>query len=174
MSHHPAAYAARLANAIMSTTIQPASVAPPRKRWRKRWIALGLLLVAIGVSSAVFTHLYTAGERDVAAALAETDALDPSWRWDDILARRAVVADADNASLQVIKAHNASGKIYDQFRKHFGPDGDPHLNELAPDAPLGAEQIASLRALMADSRKALAESRKLKAMPKGRMPLTYA
>ena len=160
----------------MSTSVQPAPpmTSPPRKRRRKRWIALGIAIVALGVPLGLAVYFFSADERELAAALAETEELDPHWRWNDILARRAVIADEENASLQVIKAHNASGKLYEKFRKHLGPDGEVRLDQLSPADPLTPQQAADLRALMADCPEALMEARKLRFMPKSRMPIKYA
>ena len=159
----------------MSIAVHPPPLLTPpaRKRRRKRWIALALAVIALGAAFSLVAYFYSTDERDLAEVLAETDRLDPEWRWQNIVSRRAEIADADNASLQVIKAHRISGKVYDKFRKHFPPDGDPNLQGLAAAAPLPADQIAALRGLMADCPEARIEARKLRQLPKGRMPTKY-
>jgi hypothetical protein len=159
----------------MSASTQPAiPTQAGRLRRRRLPIAVGLALLAIGVPIAVWLWFHWANERGLAEALAETERLDPHWRFADILAGRAKVPDDENASLQVEVAMNASGKLHDVFRKHL-PDGDfDALHELPRTARLGDPQLALLRNLSVNCPEALAEARKLAAMHRGRPRITYS
>src|SRR5260370_2966624 len=159
----------------MSATAQPAlptQASPRRRRWR---IAIGLLLVVIGVPVGVWLWFHWSSERSLAEALAETERLDPHWHFADILAGRAAVPpDDENASLQVAVAMNASGKLYDVFQKHL-PDAEfDGVLHLPRTARLDDQQLAMLRNLCVNCPEAIAEARKLGGMPRGRPRITYA
>src|SRR5260370_35305298 len=110
----------------MSTTAQPAvPTQAGRTRRRGLLIAVGLVLATIGVPIAVWLWFRWSSERSLAEALADTERLDPHWRFADVLAGRAAVPNDENASLQGAVAMNASGKLHDLFRQHL-PDGEFH------------------------------------------------
>jgi hypothetical protein len=77
----------------------------PRRLWR--WLGrVALLLLLIGVLWAGYlwwslSAIATSGQRELAEILAELDATDPRWHWEDIEADRAAVPDDQN-SLRVI------------------------------------------------------------------------
>jgi hypothetical protein len=159
----------------MTLAAQPAApLKAPRSRRRRAAILLGLALVTVGVPVAAWLWFYVSDERALAAALAETERLDPHWRFDDILAHRAVVPDKENASLQVMVAINASGNLGDRFRKHFPTIQVEELRELSPIAALDDKQKVMLRAFWLDCPEAIAEARKLSDMPQGRPRIKYA
>jgi hypothetical protein len=138
-------------------------------------LLLAIALLLITVPLACWLLKYLSDERSVAAAIAETERLDPHWRFEDILARRAEIPDEENSSLQVLKAMAASGKLYDKLRQHLPPDGD--INALRPAHPpqtLGKNLLVRLRALVANCAEGIAEARELRDMPKGRPPIVYA
>ena len=79
---------------------------PPWQRRRRgmlvrRWVWRSLLLSALGslMIALVWRSYYQFdAEGEVERAVARVDATDPHWRWEDILAQRAAVADEQNAA----------------------------------------------------------------------------
>jgi hypothetical protein len=150
------------------------AVAPPTPRKRRRRLGWTLLIgVPVLMLATVATTLlwYSwSDERNAAAAIAETEQLDPRWRWEEILADRPPIADADNSARQVAKVMTVHGK----------PSFDVPLAEfeqaqmLAPANPLNRAQLAALRAFVAKTPDALAEARKLADFPTGRPRIQYA
>src|SRR5437899_6990848 len=76
--------------------------ARPRARWGRRLLRAFLLLVVLAIG-AYLVFSYLAG-RELAAAIAEADRLDPGWRLDDLEAAGAAIPDAENSALQVTAA----------------------------------------------------------------------
>src|SRR5438270_6266138 len=119
---------------------QPATLtAPPRPR-RRRWrIVAALFAVLIGGLVGAWWYIVWAEERDFQAALAETDALDPGWRYADLDAARAKIPDESNGALQVLKARRlgAGGGIAMNLEEQIGA--------LPANGQLNAEQTMALR-----------------------------
>ena len=72
-----------------------------QRRFRRfMWVAIGLLiLISIGVGLFWFYLERTAadGRRKLAAAIAETDALDARWRWEEMQEDFAPIPDNENS-----------------------------------------------------------------------------
>ena len=159
---------------------------PPRRRWRYV-VALLALVVLIGIG--VYVYLTISPERELQAAIAETDRLDPRWRLEDVEADRAVVPESENsatpamAAKQLLPKHwpysdvwpaspvppEASKKLEFLANVALG-NGFPNL---APQQQLNDEQATALRKEMTRAAGALAEARKLVDRTEGRYPITY-
>src|SRR5438067_12560761 len=76
--------------------------APPRpaRSWRRRGLLAFLLLLV--VAAAGYALLIYLGDRELKAALAEMDRLDPGWRFADLEAARANVPPEENSAPQVL------------------------------------------------------------------------
>ena len=73
------------------------------RRWVKRTLlGLGLLLF---IAAAVFLIrreiIFAQSEDELREAIAETERIDPHWRWDDLQANREPVPDEQNAVYQI-------------------------------------------------------------------------
>src|SRR5712692_6474271 len=81
----------------------------PVGKWRQRlrwalWVAFGLvILIAIGAGLVWYSLERAAaeGKKELAAVIAETDVLDPRWRWEQIEEDQPAIPDAEN-SMRVI------------------------------------------------------------------------
>jgi hypothetical protein len=131
---------------------------------------LGFFLALPGVPFAMWVYQSWHTDADVAAALAETDRLDPRWRFDDVLADRRPIADADNAALQVQKAKRLLPRT---TMNDFAADYEAVL-ESDPRTPLRPEQLLTLRQALSGRSEAMVEARKLADMPRGRPRIVYA
>jgi hypothetical protein len=77
-------------------------LATRKRRRRRRWAAaaaLGLAAVVGTVGLALYLNRYAT--RALEEAVAETDAADPNWRLDDLMATRECIPDDENAALVV-------------------------------------------------------------------------
>jgi hypothetical protein len=159
----------------MTTSAEPARPAGPTslprpRRWRRRLVLLVLVLLSPAIPTAVWVYFRMSEEQSAQQALAETDRLDPRWRFAEILAGRPPIPDTENGSLQVIKTM----KVYGKSSFHYsGPEFDA-IEKLPPTSRLTAEQAVWLRELLDGCPEAVAEARKLKDFPMGRPPIKYA
>src|SRR4051794_13470407 len=89
----------------------------PVSRWRwVRRILFGTLalLISTAIGRLAWWHYtYAQGQKELAAALAETEASDPRWRWEQIEEDRLKVPDAEN-SIFVLKKFEESSKDWYQ------------------------------------------------------------
>jgi hypothetical protein len=160
-----------------------ALVNAPRFRWlRRSAVGCGWFFVILFAAGLLGRGcLMEVGSQRMAVFEAETDQSDPGWRWEDVLKDRAVVADDENASLCVLAAHSMLPK--DWPRK---PAAAPAKKASSPPEPLGTrlQQLDPYRrlneALAAELREelkplapALAEARKVAALPRGRYEITW-
>jgi hypothetical protein len=152
--------------------IAPASAdtIPPRKRrWLRRLLVT--LLIFVGLPASYYFYARWSLHVETARAIAETDALDPRWRFEDIEADRKVLPDEGNSYVQVVKVIRLLG------RGGFGsPGANKHhlqvFGELPPTAELNVQQMEMIREAFEKCPNALVEARKLKDFPHGRFPIT--
>lgn len=156
----------------------------PSALGRRKYLA-AFIAVVLGLIVAAYLFLFYAADRDVARALAEADKLDPSWRLEDLEARRVAVPDEDNSALQTMAVANAippnwpswffpaAGQVSDlaeRQRKAL----EESFSELPPPVQLSEDQLAALGGEIGRAAAAVALARKLADMPRGRHPITYA
>jgi hypothetical protein len=149
----------------MSTTSPPAPVV---RKSRRRWLYLGaFVLLVIVAPFGLRSFADWQRERELAALYAEMDALDPNWRWLDLVASfPAPPPDDQNAAVQMLKVRDRVA------RSVFGV---VKFSKNAPNFPnlrLPEKDAAALRAALGKLDAAsLEETRKLKDMPDGRFPI---
>src|SRR2546421_12173139 len=92
------------------------------RRWLRWTIRIGLglgFLVCVGIALVWFYLERTAaeGKKQLATAIAETDALDPRWRWEEIQEDLPQIPDAENSmrvihqAMDLLKGWNASSLV---------------------------------------------------------------
>ena len=166
----------------MSTASIPAGpAAPPRRTpwFRRRWLVALAILVALPCSMAGLglICLGTVALRAEREAIAEADRADPGWRLADIEAARAVVPDAENAALVVLRAASLMGPGGPYAGLHLGASADNwpfrrHLltYNLDPTAALAPSTAAAYADDLAPFDAARAAARGLAGMRRGRYP----
>ena len=138
------------------------------KKWRKRFLVLGGMAVVAAAGFAVL--LWTArqsGQRAYAEAVAEADAADPHWRWDDLNARRTFPPPEQNGADLVTKINslipNDWGKPADPDEEMWSPLGD---REVANERPTAAE-LDFARTELGRAKEAVTVARTLADVPAG-------
>jgi hypothetical protein len=142
---------------------------PRRRRWVRR-IVLGLL-VLLGLGGWGWWNLQRTaveGKKELAAAIAETDKLDPRWHWEQIDADRPSMADAEN-SMRVIRELADSLGGWDPATLKL-PDGEEFWSdEPAPaNRQLDEDRLALLRKVLKERERNLALAVSLKDFSRGR------
>jgi hypothetical protein len=132
-----------------------------------------------------YVYLNAAGERDLRAALAETERLDPHWRLEDVEADRAVIPEAENSGGPAVAAKQllpANWPSWDYPPAAQDPpdaeqkrrDLEEGFHDLEPQRQLNEEQATALRDEVRRAAAALAEASKLVGRTEGRYPITYS
>src|SRR5260370_9635314 len=99
-------------------------------------MVLGLLVM---LAAGWLLLLFFLAQRDWREAVAEADRLDPGWRFEELQAKRAEVADEDNAALCVLAASKlipGSWPAWENWPFKDRWDFAQSLAELPPNAPL--------------------------------------
>src|SRR5262245_48724691 len=123
---------------------EPALPPPYRPRRRRLWlrvllIFLLLVLLTVGIGLGVLFWNRQLADEDLAAAVAETDLVDPAWRLADIERARAALKDDQNAAVPLRAAFPL---VPENALKNRGIDDLPGA---APNARLRPEDTAALR-----------------------------
>jgi hypothetical protein len=155
-------------------TTEPEAVEPPPVRvWRRLFVAAGVLtlfVVAFAVVRWAYERHRTANS--LAALVARLDADDPGWKLDEIQAARAdPPAGQNSADVIVAVAKLVPGNWpywdYKQEFEHLRFDGLPPARQLDPErAKMLAEEMAKMTP-------ALAQARRLAAMPRGKHTIEF-
>src|SRR5262245_11552346 len=96
-----------------------------RSSWRKRLLLVlaGAVAVAAVGLAAVSGYLFHAAGSELAHAIAETDRLDPGWRFEDLEAQRQLPVPEHNSALQVLTVSATLPPRW-QIRPDVPPGGD--------------------------------------------------
>ena len=146
-----------------SVASSPAT-ATSRRRWPRRLIVM--LLFVIGLPAAYYFYAAWSLEREISQALAETDAVDPRFRFEDMQKERASFADEENSALQVVKVVRLLGRnarrtwVITKTMRLFSRSSAPGSAQF----PASGVDPRSVR----EGPEALLEARKLQDMPNGR------
>jgi len=143
-------------------------------KWRRRlqlvlWVALGfMILIAVGAGLTWYSLERTAaeGKKELAAAIAETDALDPRWRWEEIQEDLPPIPDSEN-SMRVISQLADSLKDWNPAELLLS-DGNEVLEDWAANRQLDEEGITLIRDVREKRERSLALGISLRDYPHGR------
>lgn len=135
-----------------------------------------MLLIFVGLPAAYCFFATWSLDRDISRAIAEADALDPRWRFDDIEADRKAIADADNSALQINKIVRLIGRTGARTPRHhklYGEVFGKLIGELPATTQLNPQQMQLIQEIFEKAPEGLVEARKLKDMPHGRFAFTW-
>ena len=154
-----------------------------RRYWLIGWLPL-LLFVLIGGIPFIWQTVdreaqYRRSADSLTAAIRETDAIDPNWRWEDLDATRPDVPDEENIVRQIGVIHPLCGKRMG-FRRNLILGGGPPINMLileevvATNQLYSPEEVAMLEEHQVDFEPALILARNLHQFEKARYRLSLA
>jgi hypothetical protein len=148
------------------------------RRWRRRirFIILGLIVIPITLFLIRREFIFAWSEDELRDAIAETERLDPHWRWDDLQANRVQVPDEENAVFQVRKVKKLLGpdtdiptdRGYRLNANQFRPKPYPP-NRMAPD-----EDRERLESFLEEYAAAVEAARRMANFPRGRFLIEMA
>jgi hypothetical protein len=150
--------------------------------WRRATVTAALAAAVVASLTLAWSAVRSWEEARLEETLAELDRADPRWRLTDLEARRAVVADADNAALRVSAVAKSLGPRWVDGWPSAGAVqralGNPQLAELirdlGPEVALEKWQAEELRADVAPVTPARDLARGLETMPRGRFPVDWS
>jgi hypothetical protein len=158
----------------VSQLTAPSERRPPRRRR----LLLTAAAVLAAVAAAVSVYCISAACWELAAAIAETDRLDPGWRFEDLEAQRQLPPVERNAALQVLKAQSLIPPRWSLPRADPQDEGPDVLADVlsggSPEARLDEGLVLRLRASLEQAGPALEQARLLADMPEGRYPVAWA
>jgi hypothetical protein len=154
---------------MSTTTTSPPLVQAPRRRWRGWRIALVLVVLALATPTALV--VYSSYTTRSAWAQAEADAARdlPRWRLLELDEDRPKIPDAENSAAIIIDTRRKAGAAVVAGAPHY----QDIFEKLTPTAQLNAQQIRLIERELDKIPGALAEARKLKDMPRGRIAVTF-
>lgn len=135
------------------------------RRWTKR--ILILLAVFVLPVAAFYFYARWQGERELRAVLAELDANETPWRWEDLIAARPKLDEHTDARAVVMNARQLAPGFDGQYRIWEKVYARPPHVVIPPD------DFEPFDALMKSIEVGLTEARKLAAMPGGRFQLAW-
>jgi hypothetical protein len=159
---------------------------------RRVWFTVSATIMLIALAGALTGYMIwrskaSADEaealRELEEALAETDHLDPRWRWEDLQADRAVVPDDRNSVTTVLAVKQLMPERWPDWEEWSNLEDDTDrererisdsLSHLEPPQQLCEELYVALYGELERAAPALAEARKLADQPEGRFLLEHA
>jgi muramidase (phage lysozyme) len=150
-----------------------------------KWLTIKLLTLSIVVFLVRAYYVHDSEQR-LAETESDADRLDPGWRWDEQLARRAVVADEKNSAHKVFAAAQQLPKGWpekpfdarddEQARRALSgksPTVVDQVEALDPLQPLDEALLIELRENLKGLNGALAATSGLSTLTEGRYPVNW-
>jgi hypothetical protein len=150
-----------------ATAVADPRAAVRRRRFWTRLVLLGLVLIAGLVL--VYGYIARIADRRLRDAMAEADRLDPGWRLEELEAAREAVPDAENAAPRVLATYRLLPPQNQWPDYHL----DQALGQLAPTEPPAGEQLATLRATLAQAQAVVEAGRQLADYRRGRHAIIW-
>ena len=150
-----------------------AAVPPASRRRRVLKVSLATLLLLVGLPIGWWLYSNWAADREMKAAVAEMDRLEPgNWRLEDLEAKRRAVPDEQNAALVVMKVRRQLPRPWPApSQERSTRSVDKWIEELPPEVRLYDPLPDELRRELDQVRPALDEARPLANLTQGRFPL---
>jgi hypothetical protein len=128
------------------------------------------------VIATITIYRFAEVRRELADAIAETDRLDPGWRFSDLEARRQLPRPEQNAALQVLAVRSQLPRGWWHLpgnRPQEEADVQADLFALPAERQTEDGQVRHLRAALERAGPAVDQARRLADVPEGRYPITW-
>jgi competence protein ComGC len=167
----PAAVGTSAVEARQSASPPPPARTPGKPRRRRRWLTLlGCLLALAAIPVAGYFYLAYLSSRELAEAIAEIEATDPRWQFDQIVEDRPNIPDVENPAVVVGKVETLLRGVGDII----GQENYNLFDDLPPLHQLNGRQGAVLRRALAKHEEALKLGRTLKRFQgEGQFPIRF-
>jgi len=121
-----------------------------------------------------WTYHYFIENRDLKAALAEADRVDPGWRIEELEAARSTIPDKENGARVLLEASSSLKATWPTPPVPLtAPSLEEQLLALAPNEQLGEPLLQQLKAELAPADGALPVARRLADFPTGRYSIHW-
>jgi hypothetical protein len=155
----------------MTSMTDHAAARPRVSRWL---IAAGLLVLIVGgwfgYVSLRMRAQRAAAEAELREAIAEADRLDPGWRLEELEAKRALPAGADNGADCIRKARALLPALWPDSG---GEELQTKLSDVPPNHLAPPKQVQALREMLRKVAPAIVEARRLADCKHGWFPITW-
>lgn len=135
------------------------------RRWTKRLLIL--LAVLVLPAAAFYLNARWQAERELREALAELDANEAPWRWEDLIAARPQLHEQDDAHTVMVNARQLAPGFFGKFTFYEKALAGP------PHRVIDPQDAGEFHELMKATEPALAEARKINQMPAGRFQIAW-
>jgi hypothetical protein len=150
----------------------PASIKPRRRWWWRILIGIFTLLVTTVIGRWVWWERTRAhGEEELAAAIAETEAVDPRWRWEQLDEDWPKVPDEQN-SILVLKRFDESAKLW-KLDSLKTADGAKVLPDKPDNRRLDDERAKIVNRELRDNEAIVTLAFSFKDFPRGRANIDF-
>jgi hypothetical protein len=174
----------------MSELTSPDSPEVPFRPRRRRRLILFAVPIVLGLVGALFLWQFLSAGRKLKQVLAETDRLDPGWRFEDILASQPSVPDGENSALTISAIKQKmpprwpawdypppAGALPEGPAEGNSPSAEELQNlfrNLSPPVLLNDMQLKALRQEIARAAEALKIAAKLADQPRGHFDIAWS
>jgi hypothetical protein len=131
-----------------------------------------LALIGLGLVWFKFERIAAEGKKQLAAAIAETDALDPRWRWEEIQEGLPTIPDDENSMLIIGQLAGSRGKW--QPSEFSLPEGEDVTEAWPANRHLDEERLKLIRVKLEQREQDLALAVSLKDFPRGHATVQIA
>jgi len=144
-------------------------ILPQGRRWPRHLLNALLFLLPLAMLSGAYAYLADFADRDLLDAVAQVEGLDPTWRLEEIEARRPTVPEDRNSALQVMKTRALLPQEWDTKEVDAVMENQP-----SPELRLRPRDELAVRNELGKLQAALIEARRLCDLPRGRFPVDWS
>lgn len=148
----------------------------------KTWVRIIIAAAAlVTLAAGIFAYLYWNANQMLHRAVAEADQLDPGWQLDELLAKREVIPEEENAALVVQAVAKllpadwpSQQKLLDANELVDDETLENSILQLSPELQVNDEQLQYLKNDLQRAKEALEKAHRLIQLPRGRYDVDWS